>query len=875
MPERATPWRLSTAQRIVALSLLLLAAALAATVGTVHLPTYGQAHPHLAWPFLLVLFSLSQAYGLVLQDHRESRVVFLSEIPFVLALVYSSPTDLIVARVLAPALLYGVIRRIRPIKLGFNLALAAWEACVGLLVVALMLDGSSPVGAFGWLALLAATVISSTSAAVVVEVAVALADHLPLRPRVLVSVVRAAGLAAAMATTVGIVVARSLFGDLVMAIPLAACGAVLLFAYRAYSALFDRHLSLERLYRFSRAVSSSPEVDEVLSSVIVQAKEMLHAEVAEVVFVPDDLTQPSLRTSLSSTGVLLREEGLTGPAGSWLLDRVVRPESSLLIARDTKAPDELAYLQARDLREVVVMPLRGEVGVIGLLLVGNRLGEIRGFDREDVRLGETVANHAGIALRNGQLIGQLRHDAHHDNLTGLPNRVLMQQQVERALAILASDPAHGFAVLLMDLDGFKDVNDSLGHQQGDLLLKEVAIRLQTTVGNRGLVARLGGDEFAVLLNDCQHLEAAMQLGRDLLAALEQPVPLQEIEVDIAASIGVALAPMHAQDASSVLKRADMAMYAAKANRRGVVVYERELDTSSPHKLALVGELRAALSADAIEIFVQPQARLDTGEVRSVEVLARWNHPVHGSITPDEFIPLAERTGLIRPLTEAVLAQSMAAAATWWAAGVPVRISVNLSARSLLDDELELRLQRQLAAYGLPASALTVEITESSVMSDPPRTIRLLERLRAGGIRLSVDDFGTGYSSLSYLRQLPIHEVKIDKTFVSRAVDDLNDRAIVRSILDLGANLNLDVVAEGVETEQVRDLLADLGCGAIQGYYLARPMAPDQLLGWLADYQPHVATAARAGSRPDTPERTRSVGMLVPAQTSLPGSERRR
>ena len=874
MRERATPWRLSTAQRIVALSLLLLASALAAAVGTLHLPTYDQSHPHLAWPVLLVLFSLSQAYGLVLQDQRESRVVFLSEIPFVLALVYSSPTDLIVARVLAPALLYGVIRRIRPIKLGFNLALASWEACVGLFVVAFLLDGGSPVDAFGWLALLAATVISSTTAAVVVEVAVALADHLPLRPRVLVSVIRAAGLAAAMATTVGIVVARSLLGDLVMAVPLAACGAVLLFAYRAYSALFDRHLSLERLYRFSRAVSSSPEVDEVLSSVIVQAKEMLHAEVAEVVFVPDDLAQPSLRTSLSSTGALLREEGLTGPAGRWLLDRVVRPESSLLIARDTKAADELAYLRARDLREVVVVPLRGEVGVIGLLLVGNRLGEIRGFDREDVRLGETVANHAGIALRNGQLIGQLRHDAHHDNLTGLPNRVLLQQQVERALANLASDPARGFAVLLMDLDGFKDVNDSLGHQQGDLLLKEVAIRLQSTVGSLGLVARLGGDEFAVLLNDCQHVEAAMQLGRDLLAALEQPVPLQEIEVDIAASIGVALAPLHAQDASSVLKRADMAMYAAKANRRGVVVYDRELDTSSPHKLALVGELRAALTADAIEIFVQPQARLDTGEVRSVEVLARWNHPVHGSITPDEFIPLAERTGLIRPLTEAVLAQSMAAAATWWAAGVPVRISVNLSARSLLDDELELRLQRQLSAYGLPASALTVEITESSVMSDPPRTIRLLERLRAGGIRLSVDDFGTGYSSLSYLRQLPIHEVKIDKSFVSRAVDDPNDRAIVRSILDLGANLNLDVVAEGVETERVRDLLADLGCGAIQGYYLARPMAPDQLLGWLADYQPGT-TAARAGAGADLLDRPLSVGALVPAQTGLPGSDRRR
>ena len=321
------------------------------------------------------------------------------------------------------------------------------------------------------------------------------------------------------------------------------------------------------------------------------------------------------------------------------------------------------------------------------------------------------------------------------------------------------------------------------------------------------------------------------------------MPLQDIEVDIAGSIGVALAPLHAQDASALLKRSDMAMYAAKADQRGVLVYERVLDTSSPHRLALVSELRAALAADAIQIFVQPQADLLTGEVRRVEVLARWDHPVHGKIPPDEFIPLAERTGLIRPLTQSVLRQALVAVAGWRATGLDMAVAVNLSARSLLDDDARGPGARPARGARAAAPALTLEITESSVMSDPTRTIRLLERLRARGIRLSVDDFGTGYSSLSYLRQLPIHEVKIDKSFVVDAVDDADDQAIVRSIVDLGTNLHLDIVAEGVEDERVRALLEELGCTAMQGYHLARPMPLEEFLPWYAAYTARLPLAA--------------------------------
>ena len=832
------------ADRVIAV----LALALAAAAGVLLLlagllPPVPALQPHLPWYVLAGLFLATLAYGLVLQGRRESRVVFLSEIPLVLGLLYCDAGELVLARLVAPLLLYGALGRVRPLKLVFNVALAAVEVSVVLLVARLVLDGGPPLGARGWLALYAATAVSSGATALAVEAAVALADGDRVRGARLRRSAGEAVATAALVTTLAVVVARALLGDAVMAVPLLACGALLLLAYRAYSSLYERHLSMERLYRFSRAIGSRPEVDEVLRSVLLQARELLHAERAEVLFLPEDLTRPGLRVHLSDRGGLLREQAVTGPAGAWLLEVVLHGGAPLLVARDTRDPQELAFLAAHGLRDAVVVPLRGEVGIIGLLLVGDRLGEIRGFDAGDVRLSETVANHAGVALRNGQLLGQLRHDARHDALTGLPNRVLLHEELETAMREVVKGTSPGAAVIMMDLDGFKEVNDSLGHQQGDLLLQEVAVRLQTTVGERGVVARLGGDEFAVLLAGCADPDEALALSQQVLRALEQPVPLQDIEVDIAASIGVALAPLHAQDASALLKRSDMAMYAAKADQRGVLVYERVLDTSSPAKLALVSELRTALAADAIEIFVQPQADLVTGEVRRVEVLARWDHPVHGRIPPDEFIPLAERTGLIRPLTQSVLRQSLMAVAGWRASGIDIAVAVNLSARSLLDDELEDQVQGLLDELGLPTSALTLEITESSVMSDPTRTIRLLERLRARGIRLSVDDFGTGYSSLSYLRQLPIHEVKIDKSFVVDAVDDADDQAIVRSIVDLGTNLHLDVVAEGVEDERVRALLEELGCTAMQGYHLARPMPVAAFLPWYAAYAARLPLAA--------------------------------
>jgi diguanylate cyclase (GGDEF)-like protein len=386
--------------------------------------------------------------------------------------------------------------------------------------------------------------------------------------------------------------------------------------------------------------------------------------------------------------------------------------------------------------------------------------------------------------------------------------------------------------MLFDLDGFKDVNDTLGHHHGDIVLVEVGRRMADAVAADGFVARLGGDEFAVLLPGMTEREAVRAVGERVIAALQQPIDLPEMQVEVGASVGVSLSPQHGREPSLLLKRADIAMYDAKSSGQGLVFYEPRVDTTSARRLSMVGELRAALHEGGIEVHVQPQADAVSGEVRSVEALARWHHPTEGYISPEEFIPVAERSGLIKPLTLAVLDASLAAAARWQTLGVSV--AVNLSARSLLDTDLVQDVERLLLTHRVAPRWLTLEVTESSVMADPQRAIGLLEQLHAMGVRLSVDDFGTGYSSLSYLKRLPVDEVKIDRGFVIGLNSSSEDYAIVRSIIDLGNNLGLEVVAEGVEDQETSDLLTAMGCTRVQGWHVGRPMPVDQATSWLME-----------------------------------------
>ena len=425
-----------------------------------------------------------------------------------------------------------------------------------------------------------------------------------------------------------------------------------------------------------------------------------------------------------------------------------------------------------------------------------------------------------------------RELAEHDALTGLANRTLLH---DRAAVAITDARHHGgsLAILLLDLDRFKEINDTLGHHHGDMLLRLVGPRLESVLGEDDTVARLGGDEFVVLLHDVASPEAARAVADRLLAALDEPFPVDGLDLDVGGSLGIAVSPEHGADFETLLQHADVAMYAAKSSQSGVCVYDPDHDLNSPARLSLLGELRRGIEDGQLVLHFQPQADVDTGAVVGVEALVRWEHPTHGLLSPDAFIPLAESTSLIRPLTLAVLDEALAFVKRMRADGHDITVAVNLSAHSLIDPDLTDDVDGALDRHGLPGEVLVLEITESSVMTDRERARATLVRLAELGVALSIDDFGTGYSSLAYLHRLPVDELKIDRTFVGD-LDAASNGAIVTASIDIARALGLRVVAEGVEDQETWDRLAALGCEVVQGYHLCRPVTADDLAAWMAE-----------------------------------------
>lgn len=426
---------------------------------------------------------------------------------------------------------------------------------------------------------------------------------------------------------------------------------------------------------------------------------------------------------------------------------------------------------------------------------------------------------------------QAMRNATYDALTDLPNRILLHDRLEQAL-YTASRNKTGLAVLILDLDRFKEINDTLGHNNGDRVIKEVSARLRSIIPESDTVARLGGDEFAIVLSKTAGERDATEMVRKFEEALHAPFMLEGVKLDIQASVGIVFYPEHGTDAYTLLQRADVAMYVAKQNHSGCVVYSATLDQHSARRLTLMGELRQAIGRDELVLHYQPKVDLQTGLVKEVEALVRWTHQVHGLIPPDEFIPLAEQTGLINPLTLWVLNQSLMQCAKWRGEGLDLGVAVNVSTRGLLDLELPDIVARALAAHGVSPEKLVIEITESAIMTDADRAMQILTRLATMGVRLAIDDFGTGYSSLSYLSKLPVMEIKIDKSFVMDMEHSSNNAAIVHATIDLGHNLGLEVIAEGVEDSRVLSRLQALGCDAAQGYHFTRPLDAERFADWL-------------------------------------------
>jgi diguanylate cyclase (GGDEF)-like protein len=432
----------------------------------------------------------------------------------------------------------------------------------------------------------------------------------------------------------------------------------------------------------------------------------------------------------------------------------------------------------------------------------------------------------------GRQAAMSSHRAHHDGLTSLPNRSSLAEAVHEALDGAEHD-GRPVAVMLLDLDDFKEINDTLGHELGDLVIQHVARRLAQAIaasGHDAVLARIGGDEFGVLVPGSQ--ADAEQVAERLLTALDHPLEADSVALHLRASIGIACYPEHGRTAPELMRHADVAMYCAKGSDAAFATYAKEADEYSIDRLALAAQLRRGIERGELVVHYQPKVPLQGGAALALEALVRWNHPQLGCIGPDGFIPLAEQTGVIKPLTEKVLEASLQQCQAWRRAGLEVTVSVNVSTRSLLDHDLPVMIGAQLARLDLHASALQLEITESRIVADLPRARASLEELRAMGVMIAIDDFGTGYSSLSQLQQLPVDEIKIDRSFVTRMENDRQDAVLVHSIIDLGRNLGLRVTAEGVETENVKQVLAELGCDYAQGFHVGRPAVADECTRYL-------------------------------------------
>ncbi len=785
------------------------------------------------WWAVAAMFVVVEYDVLRLHVRRDAHSTSLTEIPMVLGLLFAQPAALVVGRLLGTLPIFALRRRQTPMRVVLNGLLQLAATAVALATFTVVRDGETfprlrVVGA-----LFAGVLAGALLDALVTRFVAGLYDGGQRTGDVL----RETGLYLpfpVVVSTFAVVCSYALDYNLQSAWAIAVCVVVVLLCFRAYATLNDKHLSLERLYQFSQLFSVKPDLDQVLRHLLDQARDVLRSEVAEVTFLGNDGVG-SAQIRLTARGALQRLDGPQARLPEWAHDELIAGRAVLAPrgARDARIRD---LLRGRRLAEMILVPIRGEGGIIGFLGVGERRNDLRTFDRSDVRLLQTVANHTGVALQNGRLIDRLRYDALHDALTGLPNRVHFQSEAQQYVDYVQVGRCEGFAVMILDLDGFKEVNDTLGHQHGDRLLIEVAARLQRAAGRGATVARLGGDEFAILLPDVWEPDISIAAGRRMLEALEAPVTLEDLRCEVQGSVGVAVAPKMGLDVSSLMRRADIAMYAAKTAGAGAKLYESSMETHSPQRLSLMGDLREAIRQNELTVYVQPKARLSTGEVVGVEALARWNHPERGLIRPDEFVPFAERSGLIRPLTLAVLDQSLVAQREWVGQGADISVSVNLSARSLTDPQIVEDVASALEQRDVDPARLTLEITETSVMTDAKRALTTLSQLHDLGVKLSVDDFGSGYSALSYLKLLPVQEVKIDKLFVRGLDTDADNASIVRSIVALGHDLDLEIVAEGVEGIETWAHLQQLGCTIAQGYYLSRPMPIPDFVSWLRHYR---------------------------------------
>jgi diguanylate cyclase (GGDEF)-like protein len=792
--------------RGTALAFALCAALAAAGVGLTVLAGW-TAHPlapfTIPWPVLAVLFVVAQRLPIDFEFRFQSRSVTLSQLPLALGAVAVTPGMHLLAAVVGAATV-SVMQRQAPVRAAFNLAVSALE--VGAIVATVHLVGSTRPDPALWVAITAGLLLGELVGQLTLP-AVWRALALPMTRQQVLQPLLVGLLSTLVFAAIAIVALTALWNDArITAVILFLVGAVSL-AYRGHRRLSAQQQTTRQLYDFVKDLGPLDEDDARTQDVLEQVRILLHTRCLDLALLQRDGTWRHL----------VAWEGGEGP--------VEPPTRVVALAQQVASTGTATLLRHRGSEDQMATPVVGSAGLLGILTATERLGDVRPFDMEDLRLLETVATELATAVERGRMLSDLGRAATTDALTGLPN---LPETARRLAALVAEGSPLVLATVAVE--SFREVNDALGHQVGDDLLIEVARRLERSQAG-ALIGRIGGGRFAVAVPLQPDCDAAM-FGLQLRAEVEGSATVGGTGTHLRLSVGLAVAPDHGTDAGVLLKRAQTAMYSARQAYGGPLLWEPAYEFRGQRRMAVVSALREAIGSGAIALAYQPKVDMGTGTVTGIEALARWSHPALGRVAPDEFIPLAEASGVMGPLTLGVLRQALAACRDWQGPGQPVGVSVNVDADTVLDPSFITDVAAAVTQAGLAPELLTLELTESVLVEDAAVAVERMAELRTLGVRISVDDFGTGYSSLTYLKGLPVDEVKIDKGFITRLAVEPADQAVVRAVVDIAHTLGLKVVAEGVEHQAQQRLLQALGVDELQGYLHARPMPASQMVSWL-------------------------------------------
>jgi diguanylate cyclase (GGDEF)-like protein len=770
------------------------------------------------WAFVVVtvMFGLSEYTVFNVQFRREGISFALSEIPLAFALVFLAPLPALLSRLPLSVPVLVLARKNRGVKLAFNIAIFLFELQFVTFLFRTLLEWWGGDTATMLVLVVLSWFVVAPFTPVLIAVAISRFEG-GLRDRIIGGLRGTWWMYTVNVVLGAMTVALALFAPALAVfaiLPVAGMWYVL----RSYGEVSQELRDLDAVHGFAGRVGGTLDVNEIGDTAVDEVVRLTRGVGAALVrFTGDEavvhssgMVDVALPKSPDDTGweSLL----VDGQAG------VVEASRLRQLGIDADA----------SIHGMIVAPVSDERAIFAVLVVVDRNIQAK-FQGNDVARVKNIAEQLAVSLRRGMLHERLEFEARHDALTNLPARTLFERHVNEAVA--RSDPDEMAWVVMLDLDRFKEVNDTLGHHAGDDLLIQFAARMSSLLEPDDVLARLAGDEFAILcVRDTS--DEIVEFAQSCVLEGGRPVMLDELEIVVTVSVGVAEITAQDSDAVQPMRRADIAMYNAKWQRTGVEFYRDEIDRRTPARLSMLGDLRSAIESDQLDVVFQPKLHLGSGNVVGVEALVRWNHPTRGNVPPSEFVRVAEDTGLIKQLTDLVLARGIAMLRSFDEQRLDVGLAVNLSTHDLFDSRLPDRVRGHLEANGVEPASLTLEITESSLFVDAPRTRATIDELHAVGLRMAVDDFGTGYSSLSYLRRLPVHELKIDQSFVGGMLTDQQDEVIVRSTVDLGHNLGLLVVAEGVESWDVLERLREMGCDVAQGYVISEPIPSGELIGWL-------------------------------------------